>query len=336
MNVGFAGTPAFAADGARRAARRGLRRSVRADAARPAARPRAQVASRRRSSGWRSNEALPSPAAGERLPARRRGDVLRRLRDRRACRRGLRPASCRRRFSHWPRHGCINVHASLLPRWRGAAPIQRALLAGDDGNGRHDHADGRGPRHRPDARRRPRSDRRHATRRAPRGEARGGGRAGAGRGAASPGGGRSRFRPTPQPADGCDLCARRSTKAEAAIDWRSRAAIIDRQMRAFDPAPGAHTVLAGEIVKVWRARDPARSWRVRPPGTLVAVDRRGHRRRLRRRALRVVELQPAGGRRMSAAAFVAGRRLARGARFGSRMQRRGVRRRWARLDRIRR
>ena len=49
-----------------------------------------------------------------------------------------------------PRLGCINVHASLLPRWRGAAPIQRAILAGDRRDRHHDHADGRGPRHRPD------------------------------------------------------------------------------------------------------------------------------------------------------------------------------------------
>lgn len=41
-----------------------------------------------------------------------------------------------------PRLGCINVHASVLPRWRGAAPIHRALLAGDDKSGRHHHADG--------------------------------------------------------------------------------------------------------------------------------------------------------------------------------------------------
>ena len=50
-----------------------------------------------------------------------------------------------------PRHGCLNVHASLLPRWRGAAPIQRAILAGDTDR-RHHHADGARARHRPDAR----------------------------------------------------------------------------------------------------------------------------------------------------------------------------------------
>ena len=50
-----------------------------------------------------------------------------------------------------PRRGCLNVHASLLPRWRGAAPIQRAILAGDGATGRDDHADGARPRHRADA-----------------------------------------------------------------------------------------------------------------------------------------------------------------------------------------
>ena len=50
-----------------------------------------------------------------------------------------------------PRHGCLNVHASLLPRWRGAAPIQRAILAGDARDRRHHHADGARARHRADA-----------------------------------------------------------------------------------------------------------------------------------------------------------------------------------------
>ena len=50
-----------------------------------------------------------------------------------------------------PRLGCLNVHASLLPRWRGAAPIQRAILAGDRETGDHHHADGRGARYRRDA-----------------------------------------------------------------------------------------------------------------------------------------------------------------------------------------
>ena len=50
-----------------------------------------------------------------------------------------------------PRHGCLNVHASLLPRWRGAAPIQRAILAGDDDDRSHHHGDGARARHRADA-----------------------------------------------------------------------------------------------------------------------------------------------------------------------------------------
>ena len=50
-----------------------------------------------------------------------------------------------------PRRGCLNIHASLLPRWRGAAPIQAAILAGDTESGDHDHANGRGAGYRPDA-----------------------------------------------------------------------------------------------------------------------------------------------------------------------------------------
>ena len=56
--------------------------------------------------------------------------------------------------------GCLNVHASLLPRWRGAAPVQRAILAGDDGDRRHHHADGGRARHRADAGKRAGCDRR--------------------------------------------------------------------------------------------------------------------------------------------------------------------------------
>ncbi len=118
-----------------------------------------------------------------------------------------------------------------------------------------------------------------------------------------------------QPAEGATY-ARKIDKSEAAIDWNAPAATIDRQIRAFDPAPGAHTVLAGQIVKVWRAKpDPHRASDL--PGTLVEATAAGIVVACGDGSLRLVELQPAGGRRMSAAAYVAGRRLARGARFGA-------------------
>ena len=68
--------------------------------------------------------------------------------------RGLRADPAASRSSTRRGYGCLNVHASLLPRWRGAAPIQRAILAGDAADRRHHHADGARARHRADARRR--------------------------------------------------------------------------------------------------------------------------------------------------------------------------------------
>ena len=92
--------------------------------------------------------------------------------------------------------------------------------------------------------------------------------------------------------------------------------MIDRQVRAFDPSPGAFTTLSGETVKVWRAEIAAAAPAGGLPGTVLAVDRGGILAACGEGALRIVELQPAGGRRMSAVAFSAGRRLGPGSRFG--------------------
>jgi len=78
---------------------------------------------------------------------------------------------------------------------------------------------------------------------------------------------------TPQPAAGVTYAAK-IEKAETAIDWRGRAVAIDRQIRAFDPAPGARSVLAGDPVKLWRA-EPLAAASGPPPGTILAVDARG-------------------------------------------------------------
>jgi methionyl-tRNA formyltransferase len=216
----------------------------------------------------------------------------------------------------WPRHGCINVHASLLPRWRGAAPIQRALLAGDTESGvtlmQMDAGLDTGPIL--DTARVPVDPRESAGTLERKLAAQGAlclvaylRRLAAG--AVSP--------PVPQPAVGATY-ASKIRKSEAAIDWSAPAALIDRVVRAFDPVPGASTVLAGEPVKVWRARPLASAVRDAAPGTVLATDGGAIVVACGDGAIGLEELQSAGGRRIGAAAFVAGRRVAPGACFGVR------------------
>jgi methionyl-tRNA formyltransferase len=212
-----------------------------------------------------------------------------------------------------PKHGCINVHASLLPRWRGAAPIQRAILAGDTETGatimRMDAGLDTGPMM--DVARVAISPRDSAgtlegklaaagspalvdvLRRLAAGES-------------IPG--------DAQPADGVTY-APKIEKSEATIDWTASAAAIDRQVRAFDPAPGAACVLEGLPVKVWKA-EPAAVAAHAPPGTILEAGGDGIVVACGNGLIRISELQPAGGRRMPAAAFIAGRKLLPGARFG--------------------
>jgi methionyl-tRNA formyltransferase len=214
----------------------------------------------------------------------------------------------------WPRHGCLNVHASLLPRWRGAAPIQRALLAGDTESGitimGMDAGLDTGPIH--DSVRVPVAPGETAGTLAAKLAAAGAAaivaalarleRDGALRGVA-------------QPAEGASYAAK-VTRMDAAIDWRRDAREIDRQVRAFDPAPGALAAYAGEAVKIWAAEPLPAPAPGAEPGTVVALDARGMVVACGQGALRVVELQPTGGKRMVARAFAAGRRIERGARFG--------------------
>ena len=218
-------------------------------------------------------------------------------------------------FLAWPRRGCINVHASLLPRWRGAAPIQRALLAGDTETGvtlmQMDAGLDTGPML--DVARLPIDARETAGSLELKLAALGARMLSAclrGLAAGVP------AASTPQPADGATY-ASKVRKDEADIDWNAPAAAIDRQVRAFDPAPGAATGWAGERVKVWRAQpapDPAHD---AAPGTVLAIERASVVVACGEGALAIAELQPAGGRRMSAVAFAAGRGLVSGARFGA-------------------
>jgi methionyl-tRNA formyltransferase len=218
----------------------------------------------------------------------------------------------------WPRHGCLNIHASKLPRWRGAAPIPRAIEAGDASSGvtimQMDEGLDTGPMIETVGV--PIRDRETAGSLHDR-------LAEAGAGAIVEALGRlardGRLASTAQPAEGATYAAKIGSR-DAAIDWSRPAIAIDRQVRAYDPVPGAHASFGGEPVKVWRALPVDRAHRASPgevlargPDGLVvscgAEDGGG--------ALRVIEVQPAGGRRMAASAYAAGRGIEPGARFGA-------------------
>ncbi len=157
-----------------------------------------------------------------------------------------------------PREGCINVHASLLPRWRGAAPIQRAILAGDDTTGvtimQMDAGLDTGPI--VDAARVP-IDARESAGTLEAKLAQTGARTLVGvlRRLAA---GESLPR-TPQPAAGVTVAPKiRKSRSRDRLE-RTTADSIDRQIRAFDPAPGAYASIDGRLVKLWRAEPVARA-----------------------------------------------------------------------------
>jgi methionyl-tRNA formyltransferase len=204
--------------------------------------------------------------------------------------------------------GAINVHASLLPRWRGAAPIQRALLAGDAVTGatimQMDESLDTGPILLQESFPISVDD-----------------TAGALHDKLAALGAQLLVTalaeapaPRPQNEDQATYAAR-IVKAEAEIDWGKTAQEIERAVRAFNPAPGAQTRLDGTAVKIWRAR-PERGPRA-ATGTVCSAGDDGILVACGTDALRVLELQRAGGRRITAGAFLSGRKLSAGARFGS-------------------
>lgn len=209
-----------------------------------------------------------------------------------------------------PPHGALNIHASLLPRWRGAAPIARAILAGDAVTGisimQMDAGLDTGPvvlseavPIAPDATAGSLHDE----------LARLGARMIV---TALDALARGTLVPRPQAGEGVTY-APKIEKAEARIDWRREAAHIDRQVRAFDPIPGATTLLDGLPLKIWRVAPlPAAAGE---PGTVLAAGADGIDVACGSGALRVLELQRAGGRRLGAAEFLRGLALHPGARF---------------------
>ena len=214
-----------------------------------------------------------------------------------------------------PKHGCINIHASLLPRWRGAAPIQRAVLAGDSKTGvtimRMDAGLDTGPM--------------LATREIDIGAddtaktlhdrlARLGAELiGETLNALSQG----RARELPQPSEGVTY-AEKINKAEALIDWRQDAVQISRRVRAFNPWPIAETGLNGKQLRIWDAQlldsavtQPGEPGAGTSPGTVLAATHEGVDVACGRGVLRVLRLQLAGRKPLFAQEFIKGQRLDR-------------------------
>ena len=214
----------------------------------------------------------------------------------------------------WPRLGCLNIHASLLPRWRGAAPIARAIEAGDVRTGISimqmdagldtgpvlaEVAVPIGPRETAGSL--------HDTLAAAGAKALVDVLRALARDEAPP--------PRPQPAEGATYAAK-IERAEAVVDWRLPAEVLDRRIRAFDPAPGAQARFAGQVVKLAGSTPAGAPAGAAPPGTILAIDAAGIEVACGgETALRIASLKPAGGRAMSATAFAAGRGVRPGARF---------------------
>ena len=204
-----------------------------------------------------------------------------------------------------PRLGCINIHASLLPRWRGAAPIQRAIAAGDAESGvtimQMEAGLDTGPMLL--ARTVPIGARETAAtlhdRLATLGaEALLAALEEIAQGTATP---------RAQPAEGVTY-ATKLRKEEATIDWSRSAAEIDRQIRAFDPWPVAETRLHGQQLRVWQAI-PIDSRASRNPGEVLATSAVGIDVSTGNGLLRLTRVQRAGRKALSAAEFLKAHRL---------------------------
>lgn len=201
-----------------------------------------------------------------------------------------------------PKYGCINIHASLLPRWRGAAPIHRAIEAGDAESGvtimqmeegldtgpmllkesvaiaaddttgsLHDKLADMGGKLIVQALRQLERGGLHAT---------------------------------PQPEAGVNYAAK-IAKEEAAIDFSQPAAVVARRIRAFNPFPGASAACNGTTVKLWRAEAAAGGPTV-AAGTVLRADAGGVVIACGDGAIRVTELQKPGGKRLPAGEFLKG------------------------------
>jgi len=209
-----------------------------------------------------------------------------------------------------PRLGCQNIHASVLPRWRGAAPIHRAIEAGDAETGvtimQMDEGLDTGDM--------------LLVQRLPIGAddttaglhdrlADLGGRLIVEALELAACGGLTR---TPQPAEGVTY-AHKIEKAEGVIDWAQPAEVTGRRVRAFNPFPGMSTALGGESVKVWSAGVAAAGAPAgAAPGQVLSAGPDGIRVATADGVLVLTELQRAGGKRLPAGDFLRGFPMAAG------------------------
>lgn len=211
-------------------------------------------------------------------------------------------------------YGCVNIHASLLPRWRGAAPIQRAIWAGDCESGvcimqmdegldtgpvilskvislaaretaatLHDKLTTLGAQLIVEALRQVQDHTATAT---------------------------------PQPDFGITY-AHKLTKAEARIDWTQPCARIDAQVRALNPVPVCFTALDGEVLRIWQATPLTGTHSDALPGTVVAASAQGVDVVCGEGTLRIEQLQRPGGKAQTAEAFLRGRALVPGTVLGT-------------------
>jgi methionyl-tRNA formyltransferase len=205
-----------------------------------------------------------------------------------------------------PRHGCVNVHASLLPRWRGAAPIQWSIAAGDDETGvclmQMDEGLDTGAViscARTKIRDEDTSESLHDR--------------------LSEMGGeilrrdlprflRGELTSTPQPSEGSTY-APMIKKEDGRLDFLRPARELERRVRAFTPWPGAFTFLGGALLKVHKVRAGAGNG---APGTVLDASAEGIEVACGGGSLWLMELQAEGRRRMSAAEFLSGRRIEKG------------------------
>ena len=199
-----------------------------------------------------------------------------------------------------PRRGCLNIHASLLPRWRGAAPIQRAILAGDPETGvtimQMDAGLDTGGMILKQAIPIAENDNAQTLHDK----------------LAALGVQLIVCALHEQPAAVAQDPAQASyaakiTKAEARIDWTRPAAELARAIRAYNPMPGAYTGWQGQPLKLWRAEAVSAASAV--PGTVLQADAQGIVVATGEGALRLHELQRAGSKRLAAQAFLAGATL---------------------------
>ena len=214
-----------------------------------------------------------------------------------------------------PRLGCLNIHASLLPRWRGAAPIHRAIEAGDAQTGitimQMDAGLDTGDMLLVEKQVIAPAD---TTASLHDKLARLGGRLIVEALEIAACGG---FKPVPQPLDGITY-AHKIEKSEAPIDWQQSAAVIERRIRAFNPFPGASSVLGGEVVKLQNAHVLRASYAHElPASSILAVQNDGIDVATGDGVLRITQLQKSGGKALPVADFLRGFPVAPGMAFTS-------------------